>query len=147
MKLSTKCRYGARAMVEIARNHLHDVFTKRKDITDHQGIPASYLENILLDLRNAGLVYTVRGPRGGFKLARAPQEITIYEVVFALRDGDMVKVDCVEDPSCCDRTEKCLTRDVWHKMQVAQDNVLKGITLQSLLDSGESDLGALDYII
>ncbi|NLB63459.1 MAG: Rrf2 family transcriptional regulator [Fibrobacter sp.] len=134
MKLSTKCRYGARAMVEIARNHLSDVFTKRKDITEKHGIPASYLENILLDLRNAGLLYTVRGPRGGFKLTKSPDEIMIYDVLFALCGNDLLNVNCVENQDICERSDTCIMRKVWKKMQIAQDKVLKEISLQTLIE-------------
>lgn len=147
MKLSTKCRYGARAMVEIARNHAEGKSTKRKDITANQGIPSSYLENILIDLRDKGLVSTERGPKGGFRLTRPPEEITMYEVILALRGPDMNPVECLDDDFECDKKETCITRQVWVAMQKAQDEVLNRINLRSLILSGGSGLDKLDYVI
>jgi len=147
MKLSTKCRYGARAMVEIARNFELGSSTKRKDITANQGIPASYLENILIDLRNQGLVTTVRGPKGGFSLTRRPENITMFDVIKALRGADMAPVECLEEGFECDRREQCITRQVWVAMQQAQDTVLKGINLKTLILSDGSGLDKLEYVI
>lgn len=147
MKLSTKCRYGARAMVEIARNHAQGQSTKRKDITAHQGIPSSYLENILIDLRDKGLVSTVRGPKGGFSLTRAPEEITMYDVILALRGPDMLEVECIEDDFDCNKKNSCITRQVWVAMQKAQDEVLKGINLKTLILSDGTGLEKFDYVI
>ena len=147
MKLSTKCRYGARAMVEIARNFEHGTSTKRKDITANQGIPASYLENILIDLRDQGLVTTIRGPKGGFSLTRRPEDISMYDVIRALRGADMAPVECLEEGFVCERKDICITRQVWEAMQKAQDNVLKGINLKTLILSDGSGLDKLEYVI
>lgn len=147
MKLSTKCRYGARAIIEIARNFGNSQQTKRKDITANQKIPSSYLENILIDLRNAGLVKTVRGPKGGFSLTRPPEEITMLDVLTALRGKDLLQVDCVEDQNCCERTDFCLTRQVWEAMKKAQDDALRSIHLKTLVLSGPLHFEKLDYII
>lgn len=147
MKLSTKCRYGARAMVEIARNHAEGLSTKRKDITANQGIPSSYLENILIDLRDKGLVSTERGPKGGFRLTRPPEEISMYEVIHALRGSDMNPVECLEDHYECDNKDTCITRQVWVAMQKAQEEVLRRITLRTLILSDGKGLDKLDYVI
>jgi len=147
MKLSTKCRYGARAMVEIARNFELGTSTKRKDITAHQGIPASYLENILIDLRDKGLVTTVRGPKGGFSLTKRPEDITMLEVIQALRGADMLQVECLEEHYDCERRDNCITRQVWVAMQKAQDDVLRGINLKTLVLSDGTGLDKIDYVI
>jgi len=147
MKLSTKCRYGARAMVEIARAHEQGLSTKRKDITANQGIPSSYLENILIDLRDKGLVATVRGPKGGFRLTKPADQITMLDVISALRGPDMLHVECLEDNYDCERKDACITRQVWVAMQKAQDEVLRGITLKTLVLSDGTGLEKLDYVI
>lgn len=146
MKISTKTRYGSRAMVEIARNYILGQSTKRKDITAHQGIPASYLENILISLKNSGLVVTVRGPKGGFGLRRHPSKITMYEVLESLQ-GSLSPVECLDGTIDCEKAESCATRMVWAKMKEAQEEVLKGITLQDLLNQNGLEPGRYDFII
>lgn len=143
MKLSTKCRYGARAMVEIARNFNSGVPTKRKDITAHQGVPGSYLENILISLKNSGLVITVRGPKGGFSLRRPPQQITMLEVVESLQ-GSLAPVDCLDGSQDCHRANTCVTRSVWQRMREAQEEVLRSVTIQDLVN-GEEILQKKEY--
>jgi len=147
MKLSTKCRYGARAMVEIARNYEKGLSTKRKDITANQGIPPSYLENILIDLRDKGLVTTIRGPKGGFSLTRSPEEISMLDVILALRGVDMLVVECLDKSFVCKRMASCVTRKVWLAMQKAQDDVLRSINLKSLALSEDSCFDKMDYVI
>lgn len=147
MKLSTKCRYGTRAMVEIARNYDLGSSTKRKDITANQGIPSSYLENILIDLRDKGLVTTIRGPKGGFSLTRPPEEITMLDIISALRGADMLQAECLDESHECDKKITCITRQVWVAMQKAQDEVLKNISLKSLAVSDGTGLHKLEYVI
>ena len=131
MKLSTKCRYGARAVVEIALNYENGP-VKRKTISLNQDISDSYLENILLSLKSSGIISTTRGPNGGYVLRRPPSEITFLEVVKAL-EGDISTVDCIGNPGYCKRNELCSTREVWKKMEEAQVNILKSITVQDIV--------------
>jgi Rrf2 family protein len=134
-------------MVEIARNHANGQPTKRKDITANQGIPTSYLENILIDLRDKGLVTTIRGPKGGFSLTRPPEDVSMFEVIHALRGTDMLQVECLSDEYDCAKKEICITRQVWVAMQKAQDEVLRGISLKTLILSDGSGLDKLEYVI
>jgi Rrf2 family protein len=134
MKLTTKCRYGSRAIVEIARNQAKGP-VKRKQIVENQKIPDSYLENILISLKNRGIVSAARGPRGGFILKRPPSSITMLEVVLALEDS-LSPVDCLDDPGECDMIGNCVTRPVWRKLGEAQEKVLKSITVQDLIGGG-----------
>ena len=144
MKLTTKCRYGARAIIEIAKGS-KDAPVKRKTIVDNQNIPDSYLKNILLSLKDAGLINALRGSTGGYVLSRSPSEITFLEVINAL-EGAIVLVECVEDPGACDMIDVCLTRDVWRKIKQAQEEVLKGITIEGLIDKDKKP-ESLDYSI
>jgi len=137
MKLSTKCRYGARAVIEIARHH-EDGPIKRKDIARYQNISDSYLENILISLKNAGIIDTIRGANGGYMLRNDPSEVNLLQIINAL-EGSLALVKCAENPSICDKTEKCATRVVWVKLQEAKENILRNVTIQELIDfEGES---------
>jgi Rrf2 family protein len=132
MKLTTKCRYGARAIYEIARN-FNKRPTKRKEIVENQDIPDSYLENILISLKSRGIIGAIRGPSGGFVLKRDPASITMLDVVLAF-ENSLAPVDCIEEPSGCDRVQKCPTRPVWKRLQKAQEEVLREVTIQELLE-------------
>ncbi|MFW5775639.1 MAG: RrF2 family transcriptional regulator [Chitinivibrionales bacterium] len=144
MKLSTKCRYGARALVEIA-SHFGDAPAKRKDIAQIQGLSDSYLENILITLKNAGIIDTVRGAKGGYVLSRPPEKITLLDVVQAL-EGSLAPVECLQKPSACSRTGDCVTRDVWRRVQQAEEEVLRNTTLKDLIDKRNS-VPEIDYVI
>jgi Rrf2 family transcriptional regulator, cysteine metabolism repressor len=144
MKLSTKCRYGLRAIVDIARAYGKNP-AKRKDIAKKQGLSSSYLENILLILRNYKIVETTRGVNGGYDLCRAPSNITVYEIINAL-EGPISLTECVDAPASCDRAGSCATRFVWCELAGAMRSVLSKITLQELLDR-EKKSGVTDYAI
>jgi Rrf2 family transcriptional regulator, cysteine metabolism repressor len=144
MKLSTKCRYGLRAVLEIARKY-DKAPAKRKDIAKKEGLSGSYLENILLVLRNHKIVETTRGVNGGYVLSRSPAAISAYEIVNAL-EGPLSVVDCVDNPQGCDRTGRCATRVLWCELAGAMRDVLKKTSLQELLDR-EKKSGSLDYSI
>lgn len=132
MKLSTKCRYGARAIIEIAKFY-NNGYIKRKDIVKNQEIPDSYLENILVTLKNAGLIVTVRGSSGGYALSKPPSEISLLDIVRAL-EGNHVIVDCLSNPLLCNRIDTCATRGVWKKLQESKESILDSVTLQKIID-------------
>lgn len=144
MKLSTKCRYGLRAVLDISRRY-GKAPAKRKDIAKRENLSSSYLENILLVLRNNKIVETTRGVNGGYVLTRQPSAITVYDIAVAL-EGPLSIVDCVEKPKGCEKAGACITRLVWCDVSAAIRNVLEGITLQSLLDK-EKKMGLNDYSI
>lgn len=137
LKLSTKCRYGARAILEIAKNYEKHP-TKRKDIARTQEISESYLENILLALKSNELIDTVRGAQGGYKLSRLPSTITLFQIVEAL-EGSLDLVDCLADGVSCDRIDECAMRVVWSNLKKAMEETLSRVTLQDLLDKNKSE--------
>jgi Rrf2 family transcriptional regulator, cysteine metabolism repressor len=139
MKLSTKARYGARAMVVIARNQKVGVRTRRKDICEEENIPTPYLENILTELKNRGLLRTIRGPQGGFELTRDPKDITMLEIVECLQ-GDLAPIDCLGDEGC-DNEIRCSVRNVWKDLRDAQIKVLESHTLEELIPLGVAAVG------
>ena len=144
MKLSTKCRYGTRAMIEIGR-HYKEGPVKRKDISRNQKISSAYLENILIALKAQNLIRTVRGANGGFTLDTSPNNITMFQIIKAL-EGSIVPVDCVESSDACERSGRCASRKLWQDLYIAQAEVLKNTTLQSLIDT-ENSSKQVDYCI
>ncbi len=109
--MSTRGRYGLRAMVELAIRH-GDAPARLKDIAQCQDIPLAYLRELMTSLSAAGLVRPIRGPRGGYLLTRPPSEISVLDVVEPL-EGPPALVDCTDDPALCDRSASCAARGFW----------------------------------
>lgn len=132
MKISTKSRYGIRAVLEIALN-LSDKKLTRKQISRNQEIPLSYLENILISLKARGIIRTIRGPKGGYELVIDPKDITVFQIVDIL-EGNTDLVPCLEQSNTCSRNNICVTRGVWSKLQQVQEDLLSGITIKDLVE-------------
>lgn len=132
MKISTKSRYGTRAVLEIALNRSGDKLT-RKQISKNQEIPSSYLENILISLKTKGIIRTIRGPKGGYELAKEPEEITVFEIVNIL-EGPSDSFPCLDDSNACTRSSICVTTDVWRRLQEVQKDLLSEITIKDLVE-------------
>ncbi len=118
-------------MAEIARFFPNEP-VKRKYITETQGIPDSYLENILVSLKEGGLVVTVRGARGGYQLSKPPEEITVLQIVEAL-EGPINLVPCVNSSFDCTLKAGCTTTQVWKNMYESMKEVLESYTLKDLV--------------
>lgn len=130
MKLSTKARYGVRFMTALAREYgQKSLFLK--DIAAKEEISGKYLSLIVIPLRSAGLINSMRGAHGGYSLARSPDEITLCDIVEAL-DGETCLVHCVKKPSACSRATLCPTRDVWGVLGNKIQELLKSITIADL---------------
>ena len=136
MKVSTKGRYGLRAMMDLAASQGEGKPVFLSDIARRQGISEKYLEHIFSSLRAAGLVTTVRGRKGGFLLAKAPSEITASSIITSL-EGPCVLVDCVSKPKTCNKSEDCAARDIWSLLGRKIEEVLSGFTLEQLVDMQE----------
>ena len=132
MKLSTRTRYGIRAILELAENHGQGPL-QIKIIAQNQDISVKYLEQLMAILKSAGLVRSIRGPKGGYLLAKAPNQIKLSDV-FDCLEGPVTTVECVEDKDYCARAADCVARQVWAQVQQAIKNVLQSITLQDLVD-------------
>ncbi len=132
MKLSTKGRYAARAMLDLAQ-HLGQGPILVKDISRREEISERYLEQILTPLKIAGLVRVIRGARGGFTLAKPPSEVRLIDIIQTM-EGSTAPVDCVDDAQICSRSDSCVTREVWTEIKEAIDTVLESTTLQDLLE-------------
>ena len=133
MKLSTKGKYGVRAVFEIARREGAGPITI-KEIADRQGISFSYLEQILHKLGKAGIIESVRGPAGGYLLGRKPAELTIGDIVRAL-EGPIALSHCLEpgDTGDCNQADDCVARMVWAKVGEKIEEALDSITFEDLL--------------
>jgi len=133
MGISTKSTYGIRAMLELAMYYKHGPVSVAH-ISEKENISVAYLEQLLSILRRKGLVESVRGPKGGYVLAKEPREISAGDIVFAL-DGDMAPVHCVGGKGAnksCEMMDKCVTKGVWKRLKDAMDNLLNGVTLKDL---------------
>lgn len=132
MKLSTKGRYGVRAMVDLALHQGQGAIPLRK-IAERQEVSENYLEQLISVLRKVGLVDSVRGAYGGYLLAKKPAEITVGDIVRAL-EGPIAPVDCVAEGAeeNCDNIGECVTRLIWEKLKNSINEVLDSITLEDL---------------
>ncbi len=132
MSFSTRGRYGTRAMLELALNYGKGPVSL-KNVAKRQEISQKYLDQLVMSLKTIGLVRSIRGARGGYVLARSPTQIKLSEVIGAL-DGPILSVDCLDDPSACNRVSSCAVREVWEEARQAINNVLESTTLQDLAD-------------
>jgi Rrf2 family transcriptional regulator, cysteine metabolism repressor len=132
MRLSTKGRYGVRALVDIALNG-DGAPVLLKDIAKRQDISAQYLEHLVAPLIRAGILRSIRGAKGGIALAKPPEEIGLSRVIEIL-EGSVAPVECVDNPALCARSDECVTRDVWGEIKVAIMGVLESLTLKDLMD-------------
>jgi Rrf2 family protein len=101
-------------------------------IAQRQNIPVKYLEQIIIPLKRAKYVESIRGAKGGYRLAKAPELITVGEVVSLLEKG-LKLTNCVEDSKACDRSETCSTRILWKEATEAMMERLNSITLSDLM--------------
>lgn len=132
MKLSTKGRYGVRAMLDLAQ-HYGEGLILLKDVARRQEVSERYLEHLFLALKAAGLVKSVRGARGGFMLARPPAETKLVDIVNVC-EGQLCVVECVIEPDLCTRSPRCAARDLWMELKMAMEGVLSSLTLQDLVE-------------
>jgi Rrf2 family transcriptional regulator, iron-sulfur cluster assembly transcription factor len=133
MKLSTKGRYAVMALADIAV-HSAGQPVALATITERQNISQDYLEQLFLKLRKAGLVESARGPGGGYRLARDPEEIRISEIVVAV-DEPLQVTRCIGDAiEGCTHGEKCLTHDLWSALGRQIYGFLAAVTLGDVVN-------------
>ena len=144
MKISTKGRYALRLMLDLA---IHDTGepTRIRDIAARQEISEKYLEQIISTLNKAGYVKSVRGPQGGYHLAKEPAQYTVG-MILRLTEGSLAPVSCLEgEVNTCARQENCVTLRLWKMLNQAVSDVVDRVTLADLMEWQE-DL-ATNYII
>ena len=131
LKLSTKGRYGVKAMLDLAVHYGTEPISI-KSISERQGISEYYLEQLFAPLRRAGLIKSVRGAQGGYILNRKPIEITVLEIMDVL-EGPVEISDCLDNDEC-NKFESCATRVLWKKIQMSINSVMGNVTLQEMLN-------------
>jgi Rrf2 family cysteine metabolism transcriptional repressor len=132
MKLSTRTRYGIRAMLQLAQNYGKGPL-QLKIIARDQEISVKYLEQLMTVLKAAGFVKTVRGNNGGYVLAKTPSQIKISDC-FDCLEGPLITTECVNNKKSCSRNSDCVTRLLWAEVQNAVRTILESTTLQDLVD-------------
>ncbi len=132
MKISTRSRYGVRLMTALACEYGNNSLFL-KDIAASEEISGKYLSLIVIPLRAAGLINSLRGAHGGYSLARAPRDITLCDIVEAL-EGETCLVRCVKQPSACNRAAICPTRDIWSVLGDKIRETLKSVTIADLAE-------------
>lgn len=130
MKLSTKSRYAARLMVNLAWEYEQGP-VQLNEIARREEISEKYLSQIVITLRGAGLIQSVRGARGGYLLGKRPSDISLADIV-GVMEGGLNIVDCLEQDPRCGRSDSCITRYVWDRVSKAVRETLEDISLEEL---------------
>ncbi|TET52030.1 MAG: Rrf2 family transcriptional regulator [Anaerolineales bacterium] len=132
MRVSTRGRYALRAMIDVAL-HSNEGPVLRQGIAERQAISADYVAQLFSDLRRAGLVEGVRGPGGGYRLARDPAAITAGDVISAV-EGPVAVVSCAlpSDDPVCSRIDHCVTHSLWKRLSESITQVLDSVTLEEM---------------
>lgn len=134
MRLTTKGRYAVTAMLDLALHATHGPVSLA-DISERQGISISYLEQLFAKLRRKGLVSSVRGPGGGYRLSRDGNTIFVAEVIDAVDESvDATRCQGMGD---CQNGETCLTHDLWQQLSAEIHKFFGGISVQSLVERAE----------
>ena len=131
MKLSTRGRYGTRLMLELAKNYGKGPLSM-SEIASNQNIPIKYLEQLIIPLKKAKLVSSVRGPKGGHMLSRSPKKINLWDVLNLL-EPKLSIVDCVGDKNVCENSRDCVIRPVWGEAFQAIRKIFKQKNLEDIL--------------
>ncbi len=135
MRVTTWTEYSLIIALHLARRKTSGEPTAARELSESERLPADYVEQILLRLRRAGLVESVRGARGGYRLARPPERITVRDVMAAC-EHQTFELNCTSHPvdaERCDPSSTCSIRPVFHALQHRVDQFLSGITLADLL--------------
>ena len=137
MKVSTKGRYGLRAIVDLAA-YGGNGQVSLKSVAERQGLSENYLEQLFASLKKSGLVRSIRGAQGGYMLSKPAQMITVGDVLRSL-EGTLCPVDCIDIGMhpCCDKIDKCVTAPVWVKLRDKIDEVVDSITIADLVQNYE----------
>lgn len=135
MKLSTKGRYGVRAMVDLASNY-GGAPISIKTISKRENLSEYYLEQLFSPLRRANIIRSIRGAQGGYVLCKPPNEITVGDIMTIL-EGPIEIADCIDGVEC-DTSDCCATKAVWEKIKNSIDSVMDSITLQDIIDDYEA---------
>ncbi|WP_303863778.1 Rrf2 family transcriptional regulator [Alkalibaculum bacchi] len=144
MKISTKGRYGLRAIIDLALNS-NGEHVSLVNIAERQDISKNYLEQVFSTLRKAGIVKSVKGAQGGYELAKDPSEITAGEILRAL-EGSLSVVNSSNEKES-NAIEKCINKNVWNKIDESVNKVIDNTTLEDLISEYKKDSDVIMYYI
>ena len=139
MKLSTKITYGVRALFDIAY-HSCGIPAKVNDIARRQGISARYIEQIFIKFKKADIIKTVRGPKGGYMLAKKPEKISLGDIIRSI-EGDIELVSCKpanDGEGECSMSKNCVTAPIWSDLNNKVSSFFDSISIKDLCDRGKS---------
>lgn len=146
MKISTKGRYAVQVMLDLALHNTGECI-KVKDIAGRQGVSEKYLEQIIAILNKAGLVKSVRGAQGGYRIAKDPSEYTVG-MILRLTEGSLAPVSCLEENADeCERGGICDTLQVWRDLYDAINQVVDNVTVADLVEQHNTRLEIYDFSI
>ena len=131
MRLSTRSRYGTRAVLDIAL-HGNDGPVTLKEMSRRQDLSRKYLGQIISQLLTAGILESIRGPQGGYLLSRPPERILLGEIIRAL-DGSVAPSRCVDSPGVCERNGNCAAREIWTRVKESVESVIDETTVADLV--------------
>ena len=137
MKLSTRSRYGARILVDLAR-HTDQGPVQIGEISKRQDISVKYLEQLIRPLKQASMVTSVRGPKGGHLLAKNPEEISLGQIV-RLFEGQSELVECISNPEQCNMSDDCQVRLAWKDATRVLYEKLDSTSIADLLDGNDPE--------
>ncbi|HOK79610.1 MAG TPA: Rrf2 family transcriptional regulator [bacterium] len=130
MFLSTRVRYGVRALIELGMNYQKQSVLL-KDISKRQNLSLKYLDHIFMQLKTKGIIKKIKAKKGGYLLAKPPEKITLYEIIEAIEG--VRRIECLDDENICSRSSHCGARIVWKRLNAKVDEVLKNITLKDFI--------------
>jgi Rrf2 family iron-sulfur cluster assembly transcriptional regulator len=137
MKLSTRSRYGVRILVDLARNSNQGP-VQMGEISKRQDISVKYLEQLIRPLKQANMVNSVRGPKGGHRLTKKPEDITLGQIV-RLFEGQSELVECISNPEKCSMSDDCQVRLAWEDATKVLYEKLDSTTIADLVEGNNSD--------
>jgi Rrf2 family protein len=123
-------------MLDLAQ-HYDEGPVQIRNVSKRENISVKYLEQLIIPLKKANFIKSVRGPKGGHMLAKPPEAITVGEIVRVLEGGINLS-SCIENPEVCDRTSDCLTRDLWEETTKAMYEKLNSATLSKMINEGSN---------
>ena len=145
MRISTKGRYGLRTLMDIAMHQDAGAVTLN-EVANRQAISVKYLWQVINPLKTAGLLNVTRGAKGGYVLARNPEEISMLQVVNIL-EGPLSLVECLSQDVACNHIDTCVARSVWQEVNGAVEKALAGITLADVLKRCSLSANVNNYVI
>jgi len=142
MKLSKRTRYGIRLIIELAMDNGRTI--NLTQIAMRQDISMKYLSMIIIPLKRAGLVVSSRGARGGYRLLKSPEQITVADVVNVL-EGEMEPVECLAHPEICKRSPLCAAKLLWEKLAQTLTDFFHSITIADLVKEKQAKSEDSDF--